>query len=307
MKPHAPNGPERAGFPRASAAAAHRHAARYPHHADNDDRPLRWSVILPYFNERDFIGATLQALLAQTLRPLRLILVDNGSTDGSEALARAILSGRADVDVLFLSEPRPGKLWALRAGLAAVETEWVATCDADTYYPPDYLAEAARLAVHPAARVAGVMATGITGEAASAAGRWRRYKTAVVARLLPSSCHTGGFGQCFRTAALRAAGGFDPVLWPFVLEDHEVINRLRRFGVMRYSPTLWCRPSQRRADRSRVDWTLVERLSYNLLPGAAKDWFFHAVLAPRLRARGMSQMRLREKLWEDDGGSRLAA
>ena len=48
----------------------------------------RWTFVIAYYNEADFLPATLAALAAQTV-PFRLVLVDNGSTDGSDAIARA--------------------------------------------------------------------------------------------------------------------------------------------------------------------------------------------------------------------------
>ena len=44
---------------------------------------LRWSVVIPYFNERDYLPATLASLYTQDMRAFRLILVDNASTDGT--------------------------------------------------------------------------------------------------------------------------------------------------------------------------------------------------------------------------------
>ena len=48
------------------------------------------SVVIPYYNEAGFLPQTLRSLLAQTRVPDQLILVDNGSTDGTEELCRAI-------------------------------------------------------------------------------------------------------------------------------------------------------------------------------------------------------------------------
>src|SRR5437868_3933329 len=118
-----------------------------------DDAPLRWSVVIPVFNEAEFITPTLRALSRQT-RGFRLIIVDNGSQDGSVALVRRLLH-ELGLDGRILVEPRPGPVHALARGLAEVETELVATCDADTHYPPHYLARAERLLdMRPGATVA---------------------------------------------------------------------------------------------------------------------------------------------------------
>lgn len=46
------------------------------------DAPLL-TIVIPVYNRADVVGATLDSVAAQTLRPLRLVVVDNGSTDGS--------------------------------------------------------------------------------------------------------------------------------------------------------------------------------------------------------------------------------
>ena len=245
-------------------------------------------MVIPYYNERDYLPATLASLLAQEFKDFRFILVDNASTDGSAEVARALLK-----DAVFMHESRPGKIHALACGLAAVETEFVAFCDADTFYPPQYL----RRATAALESAVAAMATGLPGAPISGAARRRQIKTMIVATVLPKQCHTGGFGQSFRTDVLRKAGGFSAVRWPFVLEDHEVMQRVLKLGRQRYDFDLWCIPSNRRADRTGVNWTLGEQLLYHLVPFALKDWFFYDFLARRFTARKQDQLKLRAKTW----------
>lgn len=264
--------------------------------------PPGWSVIVPYFNEEKFLGDTLRALLAQDMRPLTLVLVDNGSTDSSATIARGMGAQAGDIGILQLSELQPGKTHALMAGLAAVSTEFVAICDADTFYPPDFLSRAGRVfAGSPS--IAAVLAWGISGNPESTPNLLKRFKGMAAATLMPRQCHSGGYGQSFRTRALRDAGGFSADRWPFVLEDHEIMHRLTRAGGrLGYDFDLWCRPSDRRTDRRKVDWTLTERLFYHLTPFARKDWLFYRFLSARFAARGMKAIALRDKNWETAPG-----
>ncbi|WP_333573767.1 glycosyltransferase family 2 protein [Sphingomonas sp.] len=258
------------------------------------DSGIAWTVLIPFFNERDYLPATIESLARQVTR-FTLVLVDNGSTDDSAAVAEAACREH-QLDYLLITESTPGKVAALRTGLAWVRTRWVATCDADTVYPNHYLEAAEAILSQPGHVVAGAYfiapETGEAGRLLEA----RRFLTA--ARLLPRQCHAGGAGQAFCTRSLRAAGGFDAARWNFVLEDHEVIHRVMRKGRMGYSDAMWCMPSSRERDRDSIRWTLFERLLYSAAAPIAGDWFFYKFLARRLQRRRLLSNRIRERQYQ---------
>ncbi|MCP3733565.1 glycosyltransferase family 2 protein [Sphingomonas sp. RP10(2022)] len=270
----------------AGASRAARRTGRGP-------APL-WTVLIPFFNERDFLAQTIASLAAQSV-PLTMILVDNGSTDGSADVARAAIEAHG-VDALVITETTPGKVSALRTGLGWVRTRYVATCDADTLYPPHYLAEAQRLLAHDGCVVAGAYFVDPGADQAALDAEARRILTG--ARLLPRQCHAGGAGQCFDVAALRAVGGFDAAIWGYILEDHEVIHRTMTQGTMLYSRDLWCMPSPRERDRASIRWTLFERLVYAATAPWAGSWFFYRFLARRLQRRRLMSVQMRERAFQ---------
>jgi len=253
-----------------------------------------WTVLVPFFNERDYLSATIASLAAQTV-PLRLILIDNGSTDGGAAIAEEACRMHG-LDYMIVTEGRPGKVAALRAGLGWVRTRWVATCDADTLYPPHYLAAAQAVLSRPGCVVAGAYFIAPGAGEEERAARARPFM--LNARLLPRQSHTGGAGQAFCAATLQASGGFDGDRWNYVLEDHEVIHRMMRHGAMGYADDLWCMPSPRERDRASIRWTLFERLLYSAAAPWAGDWFFYSFLAGRLRRRRLSSERIRERQYQ---------
>ena len=261
----------------------------------NDRSQPRWSVVIPVYNERDFLPLTLLSLAAQTV-PFRLIVVDNGSTDGCIAEARRIAAEHG-VDAEFLDEPQPGQVHALSRGIAAARGDLIAICDADTWYPPEYLARAAALFDRHGPGCVAVAACNPPVAHGWPARRAIWHKV-LAARLLPWQNHTSGACHCFRLDALRRAGGYDAQRWPYVLKDHELMNRVLRQGRQAYDRGLWCVPSDRRADRGGVRWTLAERLLYHATPFRWQDRLFHRFLAPRFAARGLGDTVLRAQPWQ---------
>jgi glycosyltransferase involved in cell wall biosynthesis len=94
---------------------------------------LRLSVVIPVYNERDTVAQLVRRVQDVPI-PKELILVDDGSTDGSREILRA-LEGQAGVRVLYHPENR-GKGAALRTGFAQATGGIVIVQDADLEYDP---------------------------------------------------------------------------------------------------------------------------------------------------------------------------
>lgn len=100
------------------------------------------AVVIPARDEAPLIARTLGSLLAQAYPgPLRFVLVDDNSTDGTGSVARALSDPRLTV---LAGAPRPsgwaGKLWAVHQGVAATNEEFVLLTDADIEHDPAHLA-----------------------------------------------------------------------------------------------------------------------------------------------------------------------
>ena len=100
------------------------------------------TVVVPARDEAETIGRCLRSLLGQVYGgQFRVILVDDGSTDGTGAFARQIADPRLTV---LDGAPRPagwsGKLWALSQGVAAADGALLLLCDADIVHAPAHLA-----------------------------------------------------------------------------------------------------------------------------------------------------------------------
>lgn len=235
------------------------------------------------------IERCLSSIGRQTL-PLFVVLVDNGSTDNGRVFAERFCEANG-LAFASLTEAAPGKVAALAAGLAATSTKFVATCDADTYYPPEYLAFAQQLLDSGKAVAAGAML--VTNPQAKLRSALEKFHWRFAAFLAPWQCHTGGAGQVFLTQALKEAGGFDTTKWNFVLEDHEVIGRIGLLGRIRYSASFWCSPVIRHPKGTKIGWSLPERICYHMTSRRSMPSFFEAFLAPRLMQRELWNIKLR--------------
>ena len=100
------------------------------------------SVIIPLFNKRQYVDACLGALLQQTIKPTEVIVVDDGSTDGSLDLAHAHAAKFLDESIAYqiIEGEHKGVSAALNAGLKAATSTYVTRVDADDLVAYNWLA-----------------------------------------------------------------------------------------------------------------------------------------------------------------------
>ncbi len=111
------------------------------------------SVVLPAYDAAASVARAVRSVLDQTLADFELIVVDDGSTDGTAAEARR--AARGDARLRVLEVPHGGIVPALDAGLAAARGRLLARMDADDEMLPRRLeAQAALLAARPDVGVA---------------------------------------------------------------------------------------------------------------------------------------------------------
>ncbi|WP_373048212.1 glycosyltransferase family 2 protein [Vulgatibacter sp.] len=101
---------------------------------------MKISVVIPCYNAAPWIGAALRSAAAQTLAPHEILVVDDGSTDGS--LEAITASG---VEVRLLRTARRGGAGARNEGIRAATGDWIAFLDADDVWYADHLERARAL------------------------------------------------------------------------------------------------------------------------------------------------------------------
>jgi len=96
---------------------------------------IRFSVVIPCYNEAGYVGEAIRSLQRQDFEgAYEIVVVDNNCTDDTARIA-------GDLGVRVVTEAVPGVCNARQAGTVASEGEIVVSADADTTYAPDWLSK----------------------------------------------------------------------------------------------------------------------------------------------------------------------
>jgi GT2 family glycosyltransferase len=257
------------------------------------------AVVLPNHNGARWLPGVLASIAAQTVAPAEVLVVDDGSTDGSAALAE----GWDGVRVLRLGR-NGGFARAANAGIAAVSTEAVALVNTDVELAPDWLERALAALGADAGAVATKMldlddpailySAGDVLRRDGVCEQRGRFERDSGAYDEPGEVFSACAGAAlYRRAAVLGAGGFDERLGMY-LEDVELGLRLRLAGwSCRWEPRAVARHAG--AGSSGGQGALIERNTLLLvaryfaarwLPLVAYrqlGWAWHAARAGRFR------------------------
>ncbi len=102
---------------------------------------ITFTVVIPLYNKKQEIARTLRGVSEQTYSPLEVIVVDDGSTDGSAQVVEELnLPG-----VRLIRQPNGGVSVARNRGIAEARGNYIALLDADDFWKPEYLERVAVL------------------------------------------------------------------------------------------------------------------------------------------------------------------
>lgn len=111
-----------------------------------------FSAVIPLYNKRDHIARTLASVLGQSFAPIEVIVVDDGSDDGSADRVAAIVDSRINL----VRQANAGEGAARNAGAARASGDWIALIDADDGWRREHLATLAEVIdAHPEADLVG--------------------------------------------------------------------------------------------------------------------------------------------------------
>lgn len=205
---------------------------------------IRLAVVVPFYNEAGHIGATLAALAAQDDSDFDLVLVDNGSSDGTVAVVESFCAGHSRLRLEIVTEPQKGTGAAADTGfhcaIAAGATH-VARTDADCLPARDWVSRIKRAFAGGAEFVAGR----ICFRSDDLRLDWRERVllaalTSVLGAVSPLLPHNRG--RLYKTRYVMASGGNLALTAPLYIEcggfprialeddneDRLLVNRARR-------------------------------------------------------------------------------
>jgi biofilm PGA synthesis N-glycosyltransferase PgaC len=163
--------------------------------------PLKYVLITPARNEAEYIKLTIESVVAQTVRPVKWVIVSDGSTDGTDDIVRSYAAVHPWIELVQMPERRErnfaGKALAVSTGckkLGELQYDVVGNLDADVSFEPDYFAFLMeRFAENP---LLGVGGTAFREENLS-----YNYEFVGIE-------HVSGMCQMFRRECFEAIGGY---------------------------------------------------------------------------------------------------
>jgi glycosyltransferase involved in cell wall biosynthesis len=242
-------------------------------------------VVIPAYNAERFLAAAVESALAQTHPPAQTVVVDDGSSDRTSAIAQ-----RFAPRVSCIFQQNAGVAGARNRGAAALRTRWIAFLDADDLWKADKLERqlgAARQA-HADVAFCGVELVDAEGLLIPSSGR-----VETCLDIEPVILHSENIPQATSSTALLRrhvfddVGGYDSRL--ATMADWDLLIRLRLRGPFAYVEAPLA--SYRRHGKTMSqDLTMLERESQLVL----KKTFANSALTPDLR-----RLRRRAVAWNN--------
>lgn len=197
-----------------------------PHSIDGETLPTTGplvSVVIPTFDRAPLVVDAVRSVLNQTWQDLELVVIDDGSTDGTGARLGAI----DDPRLRIVRQPNGGVARARNRGVAETRGGWIAFLDSDDRWRPEKLSrQMARMLAAPG-RIGfchtGIEIVGPDGTSVQpATARGRIFESTLLENPLRAPTSSG----LVRRAVIDAVGGFDPA-FP-AIEDWEWLQRIAR-------------------------------------------------------------------------------
>jgi alpha-1,3-rhamnosyltransferase len=201
-----------------------------------DSELVSISVVVPSYNHANFVEATLRSIMKQTLRPAKLLVIDDGSTDNSARVIERVLNDCSFPCELITRENR-GLSATLNEGFGRTYGDYFAYLGSDDLWLPDFLeARVDLLAQRPAAVLAYGHCYFVDEQNAivDCTADWARYADGDAREMLLQTTAPMSPTVLYRRAALENEHWNEASK----LEDYELYLRLSALGEFAFDPRI---------------------------------------------------------------------
>jgi glycosyltransferase involved in cell wall biosynthesis len=238
------------------------------------------SIILPVYNDEDTIGQSLESLMDQSYKNLEIIVVNDGSTDGTRSIAQEI--AQDDPRVRIVDIEHSGSSAAKNRGFDLSKGPILFFAEGDAIYNRDYVLSSVGC-LHNDPKIGGVCVLG---------GIWEVRRTFITRsikaenKIIHALIHRGKmqpyYAWVFRRGALEKSGLYDVKLKQ--AEDRDLFARVKRAGFKiglvegvhwrhrRFETTWQFFAKNSRRGRSRVQFIMKNGLVKELVKGVGGLW-----------------------------------
>jgi glycosyltransferase involved in cell wall biosynthesis len=109
------------------------------------DKPLI-SVIITNYNYGRYISKAIESVLNQTYKNIELIIINDGSTDNSDEVIKALIKKNKGRNIQYVSRENKGVVYTRNEGLELTNGEYLCFLDADDYFNRSYISKSYRIA-----------------------------------------------------------------------------------------------------------------------------------------------------------------
>ncbi|MBK3565347.1 bifunctional polysaccharide deacetylase/glycosyltransferase family 2 protein [Streptomyces sp. MBT62] len=209
------------------------------HYRQRNKRRFSWgpevtrpvTVIVPAYNEKECIANTLESL-AKSTHPIEVIVVDDGSSDGTSEIAREAARSFGMTNVRVIRQENAGKPAALNNGVRSASYDIVVMMDGDTVFEPDTVRQLVQPFADP--EVGAVAGNAKVGNRNTIIGAWQHIEYVMgfnldrrmydLLRCMPTI--PGAIGAFRREAVLQVGGMSEDTL----AEDTDITIAMHREG-----------------------------------------------------------------------------
>jgi glycosyltransferase involved in cell wall biosynthesis len=214
---------------------------------------LSYVLITPARNEAEFIELTIRSVIAQTVRPLKWVIVSDGSTDGTDDIVRKHQADHSWIELVRMGERVDrhfaGKVHAFNAGYRVIQDlnyDAIGNVDADTSYDSEYFAFLlGKLSADPG--------LGVVGTAFRDASQFTYdYRFVNIE-------HVSGPCQLFRRGCFEDIGGYVPIRGGGIDHIAVVTARMKGWRTKTFAEKVY---TQHRDMGVSQNGTLMSRFKY---------------------------------------------